>query len=67
MEQRYESVSPVMVRVSVCLQVICIHPMKWDMDRFPVELMLRSVFLVMDKLLEDEETQVEWMNRQTNG
>ena len=37
--------------------------MKWDMDRFPVELMLRSVFLVMDKLLEDEETQVEWMNR----
>lgn len=40
--------------------------MKWEMDRFPAELMFRSVFLVMDKLLEDEETQVEWMNGQTN-
>ena len=40
--------------------------MKWEMDRFPAELMLCSVFLVMDKLLEDEETQVEWMNGQSN-
>lgn len=66
MEQRYGSVSPIVVRVSVCSQVICIRPMKWEMDRFPAELMFRSVFLVMDKLLEDEETQVEWMNGQTN-
>lgn len=39
--------------------MICIHPVKWNMDRYEMELMIRTILLVVDKLLEDEETQVD--------
>lgn len=38
--------------------MIVFSPGKWDMDSTPQHLVLRSILLVMEKLLEDEETQV---------
>ncbi|XP_011407469.1 PREDICTED: retinaldehyde-binding protein 1-like [Amphimedon queenslandica] len=39
-------------------KVVCIRPEKWDMEQDPAERMIRTVLLILDKLLEDEETQV---------
>lgn len=40
------------------LQVIVFSPAKWDMDNVPQNLVMRTTLLVMERLLEDEETQV---------
>ena len=39
----------------------------WDMEQNPPERMLRTMLLVIDKLLEDEETQVRKGRRETKG
>lgn len=39
-------------------KVICVSPDRWDMDEYPPQLMLRTIMLIMEKLIEDEETQV---------
>ena len=38
--------------------MVCIRPAMWDMEQNLPERMLRTMLLVIDKLLEDEETQV---------
>jgi retinaldehyde-binding protein 1 len=38
--------------------VICIRPARWDMDRYQPGYVLRTVILIMEKLLENEETQI---------
>ena len=39
-------------------KAVCCFPDRWDMDEYPPHLMLRAGMLVLEKLLEDEETQV---------
>lgn len=38
--------------------MISVQPAKWDMETHAPEIMIRTIVMVIEKLLEDEETQV---------
>lgn len=39
-------------------------PDRWDLEQFPPNLIIRSLMLIMEKLIEDEETQVGHMDHE---